>query len=64
MIPPLTGRRPPNDTKWVFPVLLPRLEGIVLANPKQSNDAEFLSSTKITEALRDAIYSTEFSVHH
>ena len=37
-----------------------RLGGIALANPIQATDTEFLSSTKITEALKEAILQQDF----
>ena len=51
LIPALTGRPPPNETEQ-YPA---RLGGIAMTNPTQATDIEFLSSTKITEALTEAI---------
>ena len=56
----LTCRPPPNDTEHVLLVLPVRLGGIALANPTQATDTEFLFSTKITEALKEAILQQDF----
>ena len=55
LIPALTGRPPPNETERYLFALLARLGGIAMTNPTQATDIEFLSSTKITEALTEAI---------
>ena len=55
LIPALTGRPPPNETERYLFGLPARLGGIAMTNPTQATDIEFLSSTKITEALTEAI---------
>ena len=69
LIPALTGRPPPNDIERNLLALPARLGGIALANPTVSTDSEFLSSTKITAPLTEAIlrqdphYSAEIIDH-
>lgn len=60
LIPALTGRPPPNESERDLLALPARLGGIALANPTQATDTEFLSSTKITEALTEAILHQDF----
>ena len=60
LTPALTGRPPPNDTEQDLLALPARLGGIALVNPTQATDTEFLSSTKITEALKEAIIQQDF----
>ena len=60
LTPALTGRPPPNDTERDLLALPARLGGIALVNPTQATDTEFLSSTKITEALKEAIIQQDF----
>ena len=60
LIPALTGRPPPNQTERDFVALPARLGGIAMMNPTQTTDTEFLSSTKITEALTEAILHQVF----
>ena len=56
----LTGKPPPNDTERDLLALPARLGGIALSIPTQTTDSEFLSSTKITEALKGAILQQDF----
>ena len=60
LIPALTGRPPSNDTERDLLALPARLGGIALSIPTQATDSEFLSSTKITEALKGAILQQNF----
>ena len=60
LIPALTGRPPSNDTERDLLVLPARLGGIALSIPTQATYSEFLSSTKITEALKGAILQQNF----
>ena len=60
LIPALTGRPPPNDLDRDLLALPARLGGIALVNPTQGTDTDFLSSVKITEALKDAIIQQDF----
>ena len=60
LIPALTGRPPPNELERDLLALPARLGGIALANPIQATDTEFLSSTRITEALKEAILQQDF----
>ena len=60
LIPALTGRPPPNETERELLALPARLGGIALSNPTQATDTEFLYSTKITEALTEAILRQDF----
>ena len=59
LTPALTGRPPPNDLDRDL-ALPARLGGIALVNPTQGTDTDFLSSVKITEALKDAIIQQDF----
>ena len=56
----LTGRLPPNDAERDLLALPAKLGGIALGNPMHATDTEFLSSTKITEALKEAILQQDF----
>lgn len=60
LIPALTGRPPPNDMERDLLALPARLGGIALANPTHETDLDFLCSTKITEALTEAILHQDF----
>ena len=60
LTPALTGKLPPNDVEWDLLALLARLGGIALAPPTQATDIEFLSSTMITEALKEANLQQDF----
>ena len=60
IIPALTGRYQPNDAERDLITLPARLGCIALANPSQVTNPEFLSSTKITEALKEAIIKQDF----
>ena len=60
LIPVLTGRPPPNDLERDILSLPAKFGGITLINPARITDTEFLSSTKITEALKNAILQQEF----
>ena len=60
LTPALTGRPPPNDAERDLLALPARLGGIALVNPTQTTDTEFLSSTKITAALKEAIIQQDF----
>ena len=60
LIPALTGRPPPNETERELLALPARLGGIALSNPTQATDTEFLYSTKITEALTEAVLHQDF----
>ena len=60
LIPALTGRPPPNDTERDLLALPARLGGIALVNPTHASESDFLSSTKITEALKEAIIQQDF----
>jgi len=60
LIPDLTGRPPPNNTERVLLALPARQGGIALADPTCATDVEFLTSTKITEALQAAILNQDF----
>ena len=60
LMPALTGRPPPNETECELLALPARLGGIALSNPTQATDTEFLYSTKITEALTEAILHQDF----
>ena len=60
LIPVLTGRPRLNDTERHLLALPARLGGIALSIPTQATDSEFLSSTKITEALKGAIVQQSF----
>ena len=60
LTPALTGRPPPNDTEREILALPARLGGIALSIPTQATDSEFLSSIKITEALKGAVLQQDF----
>ena len=60
LIPALTGRPPPNDLERDLFSLPAKFGGITLINPVRITDTEFLSSTKFTEALKNAILQQEF----
>ena len=60
LTPVLIGRPPPNDTERDLLALPGRLGGIALSIPTQATDSEFLSSTKITEALKGTILQQDF----
>ena len=60
LIPALTGRPPPNDMERDLLALPARLGAIALANPTHETDLDFLCSTKITEALTEAILHQDF----
>ena len=49
-----------NDAERDLLALPARLGGIALVNPTQATYTEFLSSTKITEALKEAIIQQDF----
>ena len=60
LIPVLTSRPPPNDLERDLLSLPARFGGITLINPARITDIEFLSSAKITEALKNVILEQEF----
>ena len=62
LIPALAGRPPPNQTERDLFALPARLGGIAMMNPTQATDTEFLYSSKITEALTEAILHQVFSI--
>ena len=55
LIPVLTGQPPPNDAVRRLLALPARLGGIALSNPTTDADVDFLSSTKISDPLKNAI---------
>ena len=60
LMPALTGRPPPNETERELLALPARLGGIALSSPTEATDTEFLYSTKMTEALTEAILHQDF----
>lgn len=60
LIPALTGQPPPNDAVRRLLALPARLGGIALSNPITDADVEFLSSTKISDPLKNAILQQYF----
>ena len=60
LIPALTDRPPPNDLERDLLYLPARFSGIAIINPARITNTEFLSSTKITEVLQNAILQQEF----
>ena len=49
-----------NDAERDLLALPARLGGIALVNPTQATDTEFFSSTKVTEAMKEAIIQQDF----
>lgn len=60
LIPALTGQPPPNDEMRDLLALPARLGGIALTNPTSAADVEFLSSTKVSDPLKQAILQQSF----